>query len=121
MSVEFYKILHLLAAFMVLISLGGLATHAANGGGRDSNKVRAPLSVLHGLGLVISLVAGFGLIAKVGTGFPIWVIMKLVIWLILGIALMIPNRAPQYARLLLWLLPVLGGIAAWLAIAKPFL
>jgi hypothetical protein len=32
----------------------------------------------------------------------------------------LPYRSPKMARMLLLLLPLLGGIAGWLALAKPF-
>ena len=75
--------------------LGGLATHAANGGQRTDNKVRGVLGAMHGIGLLISLVAGFGLMARLGVSFPGWAVAKIVIWLGLGAALAVPNRRPR--------------------------
>jgi hypothetical protein len=38
----------------------------------------------------------------------------------MGGLLVLPYRAPGLARTVLWSLPVLGALAAWLGIAKPF-
>ena len=59
-SYEVYKVLHLVGVVCVVAALGGVAVHAANGGQRQGNVVRRVVSALHGLGLLVILVAGFG-------------------------------------------------------------
>lgn len=80
--------------------------------------------ILHGLGLFIVLLGGFGLLARIGVmhgmSWPGWVWAKLGIWLVLGAIVVIPRRKPEWAAPLLVILPTLGGVAAWLAIFKPF-
>jgi hypothetical protein len=51
---------------------------------------------------------------------PSWVVAKLVIWGTLAGALVIPSRRPGLALPLLLALPILGGLAAYIAIYKPF-
>jgi uncharacterized membrane protein SirB2 len=122
MSLLAYKTIHVFAVVLTFTILGGLALHAANGGSRDTNTQRKLTAILHGLGLLLLLVSGFGALARLGMseGIPGWVWAKVVLWLILGAVAATFKRGPGVARLVLWLLPVLGGIAAWLALYKPF-
>jgi len=120
MSYEAYKVLHLFGIFLILVPLGGVAMHVANGGTKDSNKLRAVAGMFHGLGLVISFVAGFGLIAKLNLGFPMWVWAKLVLWLVFGTYTLFLYRKPRRATLLLILVPLLATVSAYLAVYKPF-
>lgn len=115
-----YKILHLAAVVGLFGALGGVAVHAANGLSRDQNAVRRPIAALHGLSLLLILVSGFGMLARLEAGLPGWAIAKLVLWFLVGGLLALPYRVPGLARPVLWALPVVGAVAAWLAIAKPF-
>lgn len=113
MSYELYKLLHLLGILITFMALGGLALAAAGGNRSGGGALGA---VTHGLGLVIVLVSGFGLLARLGAGFPLWVVLKLVIWLLLGAALVVLKRAPSLARVMWVVIPLLGGLAAWLVL-----
>jgi hypothetical protein len=118
MSYEFYKGLHLVGLFLLFASLGGLSVHVINGGDRESNKARGLLAATHGVGLLIALIAGFGLLAKlhISPAEP-WVIGKITLWLILGAASAVPYRKPELAKPLFFALPVLGAIGAYLALS----
>ncbi len=119
-----YKVIHLIGIFLTLAALAGLALAAANGATRQTNAATRMIAVSHGLGLFIILVGGFGLLARLGvihgSAFPGWVWGKLAIWLVIGALVAVPYRRPQLARLVFLAVPVLGGLAAWLAIYKPF-
>jgi len=121
-SLTVYKVLHVFSIVLTFTVLGALALHSANGGSRESNSVRKLTGMLHGIGLVLILVSGMGALARLGTsgGFPGWVWAKLVIWLVVGASAMVFRRSPALSKQLLWLLPVLAGVAAWLAFYKPF-
>ncbi len=123
MSYEFYKALHFLGLMLVFLGIGGLFAPAmgppAEGPARPSGARRLAL-VSHGVGMLFMLVAGFGMLAKLKLGFPAWVHPKLLIWLLLGLVVLIPRRAPALARPVWLVLPVLGVIAGALAIYKPF-
>ena len=116
MSLAFYKVLHLLGAFLLFSGLGGLCVLANSGS--DSPKARKLASMLHGISLLIILVGGFGALAKLGFGadIPAWIWIKVFIWIALGAAVVIVKRAPQFAIHLLYLLPVLGAVAGYAAI-----
>ena len=112
-----YKLLHVAGVLMVLVAVGGVAVHAANGGRREDNSLRGLLAAMHGIGLILSVVAGFGML---GASFPGWAWAKLVIWLVFGAALPLPYRSQALARSLVVILPLLAAVAAWLALYKPF-
>jgi hypothetical protein len=122
MSYNFYKILHIAAVLGVFASLGAVAFHALNGGNRLGSTGRRLVAALHGGGLLLVLVAGFGLLARLdlATAWPGWVWAKLGVWLVAGALVSVPYRKPALARPVLVALPLLGLAAAWLAIAKPF-
>ena len=121
-SYPVYKVVHLLGIFMVLLSLGGTLLWFGTGGSRN-HSWRRFMAITHGAGLLLALVGGFGLLARLGTvhgGLPGWVWAKLGIWTVLGGALALVSRLPRLAQLLWWLTLALGGSAAWLAGSKPF-
>jgi hypothetical protein len=123
MSIEFYKVLHLIGIFTVLLSLGGMCLHVISGGTRDYTG-RKWAGLWHGVGLLLILIAGFGLLAKEGLmqggQLPGWVVGKLVIWLILGGIPVLIYRQPKFAKLFWFLILAFGGVAVWLVLYKPF-
>jgi hypothetical protein len=58
-------------------------------------------------------------VARGHLGFPLWIWLKIAIWVAMSVSLVVIRRAPGLRVPLFFLLPVLGGIAAWLAIARP--
>ena len=122
-SYELYKVIHLVGVLVLFSVLGGAMVHAINGGTASTNAARRAMTVLHGTGLLVILVAGFGLVARLDLlsgGVPGWVIGKLVIWLLAGLLLTVPRQRPALARpILLAGLPILAAAAAWLAVYKP--
>jgi hypothetical protein len=115
-----YKIFHLVGVMLTVGALGGMAVHAANGGTRDLSHTRRLTTATHGLGLLLILVAGFGMLARLGgSAASGWVVIKAVIWLALGVAAAIPYRRPQFARTVFLMVPLLAALAAILAITKP--
>jgi uncharacterized membrane protein SirB2 len=119
-----YKVVHLVGIMLTFAVLGGLMLTVANGATKQNSKVKKLIGITHGVALFIVLLGGFGLLARLGmvhgASFPGWVWGKLAIWVLLGIMLAVPYRKPELARPLFFLLPVLGAIAAWLALYKPF-
>ncbi|HET9064785.1 MAG TPA: hypothetical protein VFN22_03065 [Gemmatimonadales bacterium] len=122
-SYPVYKIVHLVGMFMLFSVLGGIALHAMNGGTKKTNVGRALVGALHGISLLIILIGGFGMLARLGIsqgGLPGWIYAKLGIWILLPFIGMIPYRRPAAAKWVLISLPIVGGLAAWIAIYKPF-
>jgi hypothetical protein len=122
-SYSVYRVVHLVGIFILFVVLGGLAWGGARAEARGSLSPKLGMA-LHGIGLFIVLLGGFGLLARIGImhgmNWPGWVWAKLVIWLLMGALVVIPRRKPEWGAGLLLLIPTLGGVAAWLAIFKPF-
>lgn len=123
-SHAFYNVVHIIGIAALVAALGGMALHGASGGTRATSAARPLIAALHGLGALLILVGGFGMLARLGVmhgaGFPGWLWLKIVIWVLLAAAAALPYRRPALAVPLLVLVPVLAGIAAWSAIYKPF-
>ena len=118
MPYAIYKLLHVIGLMILFLGMGGLLL------GVRSERGRAPRgsAILYGVGLLAMLVAGFGMMARLGIHWPWpgWLIAKLGVWLTIG-ALPVLVRRQILPRGPAWLLSaVLGGVAAWLAIIKPF-
>lgn len=120
-SFQVYKVVHLVALFLAFATLGGLALTVANGATKETSRVRRLIAVTHGVAMFLILLGGFGMLARLGitSTFPLWVWAKLAIWVVIAGMLALPYRKPELAKPIFWLLPVLGGLAAWLAIYKP--
>lgn len=122
-SFAVYRLLHFIGILVLFLALGGTVLHVVNGGVKDTNRWRKPIAILHGLALFVILLGGFGMMARLGIvegGFPGWIWGKLVVWLLLGGAIVMPYRVPASARPLALLVPLLGALAAYFAIYKPF-
>jgi uncharacterized membrane protein SirB2 len=119
------KAVHVFGVFLVVIGVAGIAADAASGRPKGENPASRLLAALHGLGLLIVLLAGFGMLAKVmrtpSMPSPAWATAKLAIWALFAAAAVIPRRWPRTARWVLVAgLPFLGAAAAVVAILKPF-
>ena len=119
MSYEFYKTLHIVGIMLVFMSLGATVLHAANGGTREQNPSRKLVAALHGIGLLVIVVAGFGMLARNGgmnAGLPGYIHPKLLIWLLLGAAPVLIARKPGLAKAMWLIIPLLGATAAFFGI-----
>lgn len=117
MSYEFYRVLHVVGIILLFTSLG---TIAAVGAASD-HRLRKLAAAAHGVAVAVILVAGFGLLARLELfgGFPVWVWFKLAIWLLLAMAVVPLRRKPEWSGGLWVVMPLLGALAAWLAVFKP--
>lgn len=117
-----YKIMHLVGILMLFLGYGGVILYSINGGTKATNAWRKPVAITHGIGLVLALVGGFGLLAKIGISWPWpgWVIVKMVIWLLLAALVGVATRSAAAGKGLWWLLLLLGALAAYMAGVKPF-
>jgi hypothetical protein len=120
MSLYFYKVLHVLGLVMAFTGLTTVIAHALTGQNKSENPVRGLAAGLHGAGMLIALIAGFGALAKLGLAFPAWAMVKIGLWLFIGAAIALPYRQRGFNRLLLILIPVVAAIGTYLAVYKPF-
>jgi len=117
---EFYKVVHFVGLFFMMMALGGISIHIVNGGSKAAFPGRRWASIFHGIGLFLVLLGGFGMYARLfgGQPFPAWIYTKLVVWLLLALAPLMVYRAKATARLV-WLGIVgLATVAAMAAIYK---
>lgn len=133
MSYPVYKIIHLLGMFTLLVALAGLCARAAwamaSAGAASQGSATVPgkrlLVVLHGVGLFLVLLGGFGMMARLGLthgiAFPAWIWIKIGIWLVAGGLVVVPKRRPGWSVPLLVALPLLAALAGAVALYKPFL
>lgn len=130
MSHAFYNILHVLGLILIIQSVAaavyfrlyGAGSTTAADGSLAVNPARKMLSIMHGVGILLLLVSGFGMLARLGMtgGLPNWIYGKLAIWLVLGASIALVNRGKGSPMLWWILIVVLGGGAAWMGIFKPF-
>jgi len=119
MPLEFYKLLHVLGIVLVFQGIGASVALAQAEAGAPWRRASA---VGHGIGLVLILVAGFGMLAKLGfmASMPGWVWVKIVVWMALAALPTVIRKNPGTVR---W---VWGGsiglvvLAASMALFKPF-
>ena len=111
MSVLTYKVLHVLGIVFTFTALGAVTARALSGSGRETPGHKLA-GITHGIALLVILISGFG--------FPLWVWIKIVTWLLLGAAIALVRRMPQHATIFWYALPLLGVFAAYLAFYKPF-
>jgi hypothetical protein len=106
------------SVLLLFTSLGTLAAAAQSNGERFKRLA----GIAHGIAVTIIFVAGFGLLARLGMfgSIPIWAWLKIGLWLVLGLIVLPLRRKPEWATALWLAIPVVGGLAVWLAIAKPF-
>ncbi|HEY3306807.1 MAG TPA: hypothetical protein VGL70_25080 [Candidatus Binatia bacterium] len=118
---QVYKLIHLVGVLMLFLSVGGLILDTIHGADRK-HPWRKVLLVTHGVGIVLTLVAGFGMLARIGIywSWPGWVAIKVGVWVIFAALPAIIVRNPSWTKTLWWTAVVLGGIAAYLAGYKPF-
>ena len=122
-SYEAYKLIHIFGILLLIFSLGGLCLQATDGRAGPSGRGRKLLGFTHGAAVLLILVAGFGLLARLsishGVAWPRWVWGKVGIWVFLGVTPFVIRKSVTLTRSL-WLgVPILGAVAAYLAIYKP--
>jgi hypothetical protein len=120
MSYGFYKVLHLISVFGIVMSVGALTLHVMSGGEKKFAQ-RRWIMMTHGLGMFFAFVAGFGLMARLGlmSTWPLWIWGKLIIWLVFGGIVALIPRWPKGAKWVWFLILILAGGAAYLANFKP--
>jgi hypothetical protein len=117
-SYEAYTIVHILGIMFLLVSLGAYLILSMNKSIKDMRLA----AITHGISILIILVAGFGLLTRIGylsvDRWPLWVWFKIAIWLILALIIIPIKRMPNLIPVFWFLIPILGGLAALLAIYK---
>ncbi|HQU74897.1 MAG: hypothetical protein KDI06_22095 [Calditrichaeota bacterium] len=118
MSFEFYDFFHVLGLMSLFSAFGAAILRGVLKS--DGGDLKKYIAIAHGVGLLLLFISGFGMLARLGVGFPVWVIIKMVIWVIAALSLVRMRKYPGSGPLNWAIVLVLGGLAAWLAIFKPF-
>jgi len=105
---------------MIVTSLSAMCVQAASGEIKQ-HPWRKLLFTFHGLGMFLSLLGGFGLMARLGlahSSFPLWIKLKLVIWASFGFFVYILIKRKNLNKTI-WLLNLIFVmLAAFLAVNK---
>ncbi|MCA9544397.1 MAG: hypothetical protein KC613_08400 [Myxococcales bacterium] len=120
MPYELYKIIHLVGLAATVAGLGGVAAHTLAGGTKGTGWRKGAV-ITHGVGLFLVLLGGFGMLARlqIAWPWPKWVIAKIIVWIAFGGLIALGKKAGP-AKALWFVQLALVGVAAWLAITKPF-
>ncbi|MBC7427378.1 MAG: SirB2 family protein [Bacteriovorax sp.] len=116
-SYETYKILHIFMIMMTLSAMGAVITE-----GRWIP--RTSFKIVIGITSFLILVGGMGLLARLGfkhgEGFPVWVYVKILTWLVLNISLIILFRSQKKNTKILftWIAFAAVFIAVYTAVTK---
>ncbi len=118
MDYHFYKITHLIGISVRALGVGGMMA-----GGEK----RKTFAMLQGIGLLVTIVSGFGLLAllaklKLTSSYvPHFAIVKIVLWVVIAMLPMLFRKlkTPLPAAILISI--ILVGIMAYLGVVKPAL
>lgn len=120
-SYPFYNVVHIVGIILLMAAVGGIATSAE--AAVRPGWTRLGSLGFHAAGAFLILLGGFGMLARLGiaqgSNWPGWLWAKVIIWGVLALAAFVPRRFPRTALPVMVLLPVLGGLAAYMAIYKP--
>jgi len=113
MNYTFYHLLHLLSVFFFV----GTAVWAVSNPMESEKKKVIKFSAI---AAVIALLSGFGLIVKAQFGFPVWVIVKLIVWFCLNGVVAMAYKKRENRKQVFIALNVLVLIAISMVTLKPF-
>jgi hypothetical protein len=121
MPYEFYKVMHIAGVFLILSGVIGMIAVKMIVE-KIPDRSRRLFFLMHGFGMLLSLVGGFGLAARLGyvSQLPQWIWVKLCLWLFFGAAIAIAKRKGQIGGPLVMLCIGLAIFGSWLAVNKPF-
>ena len=121
MDILVYKIVHLVGLILLFQSLGA-STFSRMLPGETDGKSGKMLTIMHGIGLFLLLLGGFGMLARleIGFPFPVWTWVKLIIWIVLGAAPILVKKRTETARTWWTVILLLGVVAAYMGLYKPF-
>ena len=115
MDILFYKTLHLVGIMGFFASVGGMFASGSNSASRK------PLAMLHGISLLILIVAGFGAVSKGGFHFSDgWVQAKIGILVLAILLLPAAKRRWLAPGVVLMVGLILGAVAACLGVHHGF-
>jgi len=112
MSYTTYKIIHLIGVAALAMGVGGMMA------GGEKRKL---FSIVQGIALLVMLVSGFGILAKLKLGFPHFAMAKTGLWVVIGVMPVILRKLKVPAVVGVIVSLGLVGVMAWLGVLKPAL
>jgi hypothetical protein len=110
----YFKLAHLVGIMCLFIGIGGYIAMSST---TDAG-TRKLFGMLHGIGMVLILLAGFGHLGALKMGVPTWAILKTVLWLALGAYPVLAKRRILSDGVLVGIALILGTVLAWLGLFK---
>ena len=107
-----YQIIHLIGLAAIAIGTGGMMANGSN---------RKIFAIWQGVGLLVVLIAGFGMLAKGHLGFPSFAIVKTILWVVVAALPVILRKLNASISVAIVASLTLIGILAWLGVTKPAL
>ena len=110
LSLQSYHYLHLIGLILVFIGIGGML----------SSEGAKKAMMWHGIGLLISIISGFGMLAKLGImgTMPVWAWIKIGLWLVLGFLPVLAKRRVIATPLVVLIAAITGAALAYLGYFK---
>lgn len=115
MSEPTYRLLHFAGLLLLYGAIGCIAMHKGEG------KPPKLGTILHGVGLVVMLVAGFGMLARmeIHWPWPSYVMVKVGLWVALGALPILMRKKILPGVLGLLVAAGIGTFAFWLVQTRP--
>lgn len=120
MSYQFYKVLHIIGLVLAAGGVGAIILQMQLSTERNFPKKKWALAV-HGVGMLLIFVAGFGLMARtgmVGQDWPFWLNLKMGIWIFFAAAPSLAMRAPKARLWVWWVVPATLLVAIYSVVYK---
>lgn len=114
MNPLYFKLAHLIGLMCLFMGIGGYIAMSST---TDAAK-RKVFGMLHGIGLVLLLLAGFGFLGVAKMGTPAWVWVKAVLWLAFGAFPILAKRRILSEPALILIALILGTALAYLGLFK---
>lgn len=110
-----YQTLHMFGVMMVFAAYGALIARVWMGS--TAVGLRKFGAIVSGVGLLLILVSGFGM--QPVHGWPLWILVKVAVWLSLGVMIVMINRKALPAPGLFLVTLLLGLVAIVMAYMRP--
>ena len=107
-----YKYLHLVGFMLTFFAYGMLIY-------KDKIEKAKGIAVAHGIGLFMLLLGGGGMMAVLKVGQPNWMVIKMVLFVLLGLMIVWVKRKPNQKMMSAFILSAIGAAAAFFGVFKP--
>jgi hypothetical protein len=108
MNPQIVLLLHISGVIFLFLALGAMLAKPSKGAGMAS-----------GIALLVVFITGFARMGMMKYGLNLWLIIKIVLWLLLGASIAILKRGLLPKPAAGALVVILGTAAAWSALFKP--